>query len=88
MTIYDAYAQAIDEEDDPAERELFSTDSQLKTLVIEEILESMKEIRNNKSPNRTAVELVKPLFNCVAFWFIIGIRVGKILQAAELQETK
>jgi hypothetical protein len=84
MKLYEAYAQAVLEEDDPKERAEVSGSTELKTLIVEEIMEAMKEIRNHKGDKRTAVDLINPIFKCVAFWFIIGIRVGKILRDEEL----
>jgi hypothetical protein len=84
MKLFDAYSQALDEEDDPVERAELTDNVEIKTLIIEEITTAMKETREVKNSANTAVELIKPLFSCVAFWFIIGIRVGKILRDAEL----
>jgi hypothetical protein len=38
----------------------------------------------SKTPNASKAELIKPIFSCVAFWFIIGVRTGKILRDQEL----
>jgi hypothetical protein len=84
MKLFDAYSQAIDEENDPAERDELSSDIELKTLILDEIGVAMKEIRDKRADNPSATEIIKPLFSCVAFWFIIGTRVGKILRDAEL----
>ncbi len=84
MKLYEAYAQAVDEVEDPKERAEVSDSTEIKTLIVEEIMEAMKEIRDHKGDKRTAVDLINPIFKCVAFWFIIGIRVGKILRDEEL----
>lgn len=84
MKLIDAYVQAIDEDDDPLEREEFTSSEEMKTLVVEEIAQALKETRDVTVKDHTAADLMKPLFGCVSFWFIIGIRVGKILRDAEL----
>jgi len=86
MKLIDAYNAALDEDSDPLEREEFSSSTEIKTLIIEEIAEAMKKIRHNAANNASPVDLIKPLFDCAAFYFIIGIRVGKILRDAELAE--
>lgn len=84
MKLFDAYRQALNEDYDIKERAELSLDVILKNDMVEEISEAMKEIRDDKTPNRTVVDILTPLFKCVAFWFLIGIRVGKILRDAEL----
>jgi hypothetical protein len=84
MKLYEAYAQAVLEDWDPKERTELSDSTEIKTLIVEEIMEAMKEIRDHKGKKRTTVDLINPIFKCVAFWFIIGIRVGKILRDEEL----
>ncbi len=84
MKLIEAYYKALDEESDPKERAEVSSDVEIKACIVEEVVEAMKEIRNIKDPNRTPAQLLKPMFGCVAFWFIIGIRVGKILRDEEL----
>jgi len=84
MKLIDAYAQALDEEKDIAEREELDSDVDLKTRVLEEISLAMKEAREIVDSKGSKVEAIKPIFGCVAFWFLIGIRVGKILRDAEL----
>jgi hypothetical protein len=84
MKLFEAYAQAVLEDWDPKERTEISDSTELKTLIVEEIMEAMKEIRDHKGKKRTTVDLINPIFKCVAFWFIIGIRVGKILRDEEL----
>lgn len=84
MKLFEAYAQAVDESEDPKERTELSDSTEIKTLIIEEIMEAMKEIKDSKGVKRTAVDLINPIFKCVAFWFIIGIRVGKIMRDEEL----
>jgi len=88
MKLIDAYNRALDDENDPTERQEFSDSAELKTIVIEEITEAMKEIRDNKTNETTIVGMVKPLFSCVSFFFLIGIRVGKILRDAEILENE
>ena len=84
MKLYEAYAQAVLEDWDPKERTELSDSTEIKTLIVEEIMGAMKEIKDSKGVKRTAVDLISPIFKCVAFWFIIGIRVGKILRDEEL----
>jgi len=84
MKLLDAYAQAIEEDNDPLERDEFTNSAEMKEMVIEEIIEAMKETRDIKANNPTTAEMMKPMFGCVSLWFIIGIRVGKILRDAEL----
>lgn len=84
MRLLDAYTQALDEDDDPAEREEFTSSAELKIIVIEEIMSAIKEVSEAKTSLKSPADTVKPLFSCVAFFFIIGIRVGKILRDAEL----
>lgn len=90
MNLIDAYTQALNEDDDIPQRSEFSRDDQLKTYVVEEIIDAMKEIRTmlkDKPKDQLSlpakVELIQPMFNVVAFWFIHGIRVGQILRDAE-----
>ena len=87
MKLYEAYAQAVLEDWGPKERAEVSDNTEIKTLIVEEIMEAMKEIRDHKGKKRTTVDLINPIFKCVAFWFIIGIRVGKILRDEELATT-
>ena len=84
MKLFDAYSQALDEDDDVLERDEFSNDPQIKQCVLDEIMNAMIEIRDAKAEGKSKIELVQPMFRCVAFWFIIGIRVGKILRDQEL----
>ncbi len=84
MKLFEAYTQAIDEEDDPLESDELSSSAELKTLMIKEIDTAFKEMRENAKQNCDRIGMVKPIFGCVAFWFIIGIRVGKILRDAEI----
>lgn len=84
MKLLKAYLQAVDEDDDPKERAEFSADEELKLFVAEEIVEAFKEITANKAKVVTGIESISPFFKCVTFWFIIGIRVGKILRDEEL----
>jgi hypothetical protein len=84
MKLLEAYAKVLDENEDPKERTELSDSTEIKTLIVEEIMEAMKEIKNHKADKRTAVDLINPIFKCVAFWFIMGIRVGKILRDEEL----
>ena len=84
MKLLEAYAKVLDENEDPKERTELSDSTEIKTLIVEEIMEAMKEIRDHKGDKRTAVDLISPIFKCVAFWFIMGIRVGKILRDEEL----
>lgn len=85
MKLIDAYSQALDEEDDIAEREELSSNKELKTMVIEEIGSAMEEtLARIKSGGSSKAEIFEPVFGCVAFFFLIGIRVGKILRDAEL----
>ena len=88
MKLIDAYVQAIEEDDDVKEREEFSSNSTIKNDVVEEIIEALTEIRDNKTSFRSTAEMVQPLFSCVAFWFVIGIRIGKILRDAEIAEAE
>ena len=62
----------------------FSTNVDLKTQVVEEITEALKQFLAAKEEGQLPVETLKPIFACVSFWFIVGIRVGKILRDAEL----
>ena len=85
MKLFDAYCKALKEEDDISGRAEFSSDTELKTLVVEEIGTAMKEIRDSRnSGNQTMIDVIQPMFSCVSFWFLIGIRVGKILRDAEI----
>ena len=85
MKLCDAYRQACDEDDDPSERSEFSADLELKTIMAEEMIEAFKEIKSNKSSTRTGAEAIAPIFKVCAFFFIIGIRTGKILRNAEIE---
>lgn len=84
MTIFEAYSKALDEDDDIKERAEVSSNHDMKQCMVEEIVEAMTEIRDNKTPTRSTADMLAPLFKCVAFWFLIGIRVGKILRDEEL----
>ncbi len=84
MKLFEAYVQAIEEEDDPLERAELSDSMELKTLIVEEIDKAFKDMRENKEQNLGRLQLIQPIFGCVAFWFVIGIRVGKILRDAEI----
>ena len=85
MKLFEAYRQALDEEDDPLERAEFTNSVELKTLVVEELMTAMKEIRDNRISRKPPLDMIKPMFDCVAFFFIIGIRVGKILRDKEIK---
>lgn len=84
MKLFDAYTKALAEDEDIAERAEFSSNTELKTMVIEEIAEAMKEARSGITPTSSKVDIIKPLFSCISFWFLIGVRTGKILRDAEL----
>jgi hypothetical protein len=84
MKLIDAYTQAINEDEDYPEVNEFSTNVDLKTQVVEEITEALKQFLAAKEEGQLPVEMLKPIFACVSFWFIVGIRVGKILRDAEL----
>lgn len=85
MKLLDAYNQAINEDADIPEWEEYTSESVIKQDVLDEILESMKEIRDLKaSGNSSPKDMVHPMFKCVSFWFLIGIRVGKIMRDEEL----
>jgi hypothetical protein len=85
MKLFAAYCKALKEEDDISERAEFSSNTELKTLVVEEIGTAMKEILDSRrGGNQTMVDVIQPMFACVSFWFLIGIRVGKILRDAEI----
>ena len=88
MTVFEAYQQAIEENDDPTEREQVSSGHEIKTLIAGEILGAMKEVRDAKAQGGTAIDTISPLFRCVAFWFVVGIRVGKILRDSEMRGTQ
>ncbi|CAM6006563.1 unnamed protein product [Sphagnum balticum] len=84
MTILEAYERALEEEDDPQERNEVSDNNNIKLCIVEEVIEAMTEIRNQKTEVRSSLSIIEPMFKLVAFWFIIGIRVGKILRDHEM----
>jgi hypothetical protein len=84
MKLFDAYQTALAEDSDPAEREELSASTELKTLMMDEVHIAMKKTRENIDKKLDVAELIKPLFGCMAFHLLIGIRVGKILRDAEL----
>lgn len=84
MKLFEAYEQALDEEDDIAEREEFSSNYEMKDAVIKEVYFAMEDLKSAKNDNGSPSDIVKPFFNSMSFFFLIGIRVGKILKDAEL----